>query len=358
MVYVREDTYMFRMFSRLLAEQTTAPPHAPSRAWSRPERPPPPVRGRFLCPREMPLVDIRSAAEADLALEENVDTLSLPYGPRLTPCAPTRDARLISSSERSTRHTVTKASFQGFPVFAMSVLCAPSLRMQPCSIRATRGSKRGGRAPRCVANDGRPEKPASAEKAPRGRRELMLNSSSLLVLGGLLDNALGGVVDNSRPSGLGLCQHSDQITLTACALTSRTAFPPRLISTTIRTTFLPGRTTLMRDAASETPRRKPRRWMSLLTRVTTPTDGFETTISDELDHYLHVVGSTRIPGLGSWTMLSSSSRLGTGVAWNTEPRDAWIRRRVRARRSGNASKRSASRCKRRGGRASVSKVSG
>jgi hypothetical protein len=32
----------------------------------------------------MPLVIIRTAAEADLALEENVDTLSLPYGHAIT----------------------------------------------------------------------------------------------------------------------------------------------------------------------------------------------------------------------------------------------------------------------------------
>ena len=109
-------------------------------------------------------------------------------------CAPTGRTVDFELSERCTYHTVTNASFsvdEGSPVFTMSMLCAPSLRLQPCSIRATRGSKRGGRAPRCVANDSRPEKPASTEKAPRGRRELMLNGSSMLVLGGLLDNALG-----------------------------------------------------------------------------------------------------------------------------------------------------------------------
>ena len=170
----------------------------------------------------------------------------------------------------------------------MSVLCAPSLRMQPCSIRATRGSKRGGRAPRCVANDGRPEKPASAEKAPRGRRELMLNSSSLLVLGGLLDNALGGVVDNSRPSGLGLAKYSDEITLTLCPN------KPNCVSTTDDLnddshyippwTYNPDEGRGIRNPATQAQA------MDELVDVVTNTDcdGFETTIVTRLDDYLYV----------------------------------------------------------------------
>ena len=226
-----------------------------------------------------------------MAVDENVDTLScLRQAPSLS-CAPSGRTVGFELSERSTCHIVTNASFsvdEGFPVFAMSVLCAPSLRLQPSSIRATRVSKRGGRAPRCVANDGRPEKPTSTDKAPRGRRELMLNSSSLLVLGGLLDNALGGMVDNSRPSCLGLAQYGDDISLTLCPN------KPNCVSTTQDLnddshyippwTYNPDEGRGIRNPATQAQA------MEELVDVVTNTDcdGFETTIVTRLDDYLYV----------------------------------------------------------------------
>ena len=335
------------MFSRLLCH-SNRPPRSIACRGPGPASAASSVREVSVSAEKMPLV-IRTAG-ADLALEENVDTLSLPYGLRSLSCAPTRRTVDFQLSERS--------------LVTPSPRPLPRLRIRDVgAVRLLRSNLFHQGDPRVEARWSRSSlcrqrwstrKPASAEKAPRGRRELMLNSSSLLVLGGLLDNALGGVVDNSRPSGLGLAKYSDEITLTLCPN------KPNCVSTTDDLNddshYIPPWTYNPDEGRGiQTPRRKPRRWMSLLTWSPTDCDGFETTIGRG---WTITCRESRIPGLGSWTMLSSSSRLGTGVAWNTEPRDAWIRRRVRARRSGNASKRSASRCKRRGGRASVSKVSG
>ena len=101
MVYVREDTYVSNVLPLTL--QSRQPLHrtlhrvrvVPARSVRRLQ-----CEGGFCVREKMPLVDIRSAAEADLALEENVDTLSLPYGPRLHSPVHPRDARLISSSRK------------------------------------------------------------------------------------------------------------------------------------------------------------------------------------------------------------------------------------------------------------------
>ena len=116
----------------------------------------------------------------------------------------------------------------------------------------------------------------------------MLNSSSLLVLGGLLDNALGGVVDNSRPSGLGLAKYSDEITLTLCPN------KPNCVSTTDDLnddshyippwTYNPDEGRGIRNPATQAQA------MDELVDVVTNTDcdGFETTIVTRLDDYLYV----------------------------------------------------------------------
>jgi uncharacterized protein (DUF1499 family) len=175
---------------------------------------------------------------------------------------------------------------EGSPVFAM--LCVPSLRLQPFSIKAKPVSKRGVRAPRCVANDGRPEKPTFAKKTPSGRRELMLNSSSLLVLGGLFDNALGGMVDNSRPGDLGLAQYGDDVSLTLCPP------KPNCVSTTDDLNddshYIPPWTYNPDEGrGARSPVTQAQAMDELVDVVTnTDCDGFETTIVTRLDDYLYV----------------------------------------------------------------------
>ncbi len=95
---------MFRMFSRLLCRadnRSTA--RSIACAWSRPgASAASSCEGGFCVrPRKCRLSDaLALIAEADLAVEENVDTLSLPYGHRHHSPVHPRDARLVTSSRK------------------------------------------------------------------------------------------------------------------------------------------------------------------------------------------------------------------------------------------------------------------
>lgn len=116
---------------------------------------------------------------------------------------------------------------------------------------------------------------------------MVLNSSAVLVLGGLLDGALGGLVEQSEPS-LGLRQYGDTISLSLCPP------KPNCVSTTEDLnddshyippwTYNPDEGRGIRNPATQAEA------MAELVDVVTNTDidGFETTIVNKLDDYLYV----------------------------------------------------------------------
>ena len=173
----------------------------------------------------------------------------------------------------------------------MALSCALSLRLLPnTGLKASRGKAakpRSARAARCVASDGRGDKSSSETKVSRGRREIVLNSSAALVLGGLLDGAIGGLVEQSRPS-LGLRQYGDVITLSLCPP------KPNCVSTAEDLnddshyippwTYNPDDGRGLRDPATQAQA------MEELVEVVTNTDcdGFEVNIVQRLDDYLYV----------------------------------------------------------------------
>ena len=117
----------------------------------------------------------------------------------------------------------------------------------------------------------------------------MLNSSSLLVLGGLLDNALAGVLKNERPSGLGLAQYGDDVSLTLC--------PPKLPNCVSTTDDLnddshyvpPWQYNPDEGRGARNPVTQAQAMEELVDVVTnTDIEGFETTIVTKLDDYLYV----------------------------------------------------------------------
>ena len=123
-------------------------------------------------------------------------------------------------------------------------------------------------------------------KAPRSRREFVLNGSGALVLGSLLD----GLVDNSRPSGLGLHQYGDFIELGLC--------PPRpnCVSTSEDLNddshFIPPWTYNPQEGKGDRGIKNPvsqKQAMEELVDVVTNTDceGFEVNIVTRLDDYLY-----------------------------------------------------------------------
>ena len=126
-----------------------------------------------------------------------------------------------------------------------------------------------------------------SDEEKRSRREFVLNGSSALVLGGLLDN----LVDNSRPAGLGLHQYGDVITLGLC--------PPRpnCVSTAEDLNddshFVPPWTYNPQDGMGDRGINDPvsqKQAMEELVDVVTNTDceGFEVNIVTRLDDYLYV----------------------------------------------------------------------
>lgn len=173
----------------------------------------------------------------------------------------------------------------------MASSAALSLRSLPdTGLKASRGKAaklRSARVTRCVASDGRGDKSSSDSKVCRGRREIVLNSSAALVLGGLLDGAIGGLVEQSKPS-LGLRQYGDVITLSLCPP------KPNCVSTAEDLnddshyippwTYNPDDGRGLRDPATQAQA------MEELVEVVTNTDcdGFEVNIVQRLDDYLYV----------------------------------------------------------------------
>lgn len=136
-------------------------------------------------------------------------------------------------------------------------------------------------------SDGAKSGSGGGAERPVGRRELVLNGSGVFVLGGLLD----GLVDNSRPAGLGLHQYGDVITLGLC--------PPRpnCISTAEDLNddshFIPPWTYNPQDGKGDRGIANPvsaKQAMEELVDVVTNTDcdGYTVSVVTRYDDYLYV----------------------------------------------------------------------
>ena len=239
----------------------------------------------------------------------------------------------------------------------MALSAALSLRSLPdTGLKASRGKAaklRSARVTRCVASDGRGDKSSSDSKVCRGRREIVLNSSAALVLGGLLDGAIGGLVEQSKPS-LGLRQYGDVITLSLCPP------KPNCVSTAEDLnddshyippwTYNPDDGRGLRDPATQAQA------MEELVEVVTNTDcdGFEVNIVQRLDDYLYV--EYKDPRFGFVDDVEFFFAPGDRSRVEYRTAGAWTRRRVQGRLSESVSKRSGLRCRRRGGSPSVSEA--
>jgi len=153
------------------------------------------------------------------------------------------------------------------------------------------GSKRRGALhllTRCVAeeNTSNAGKAAAAAAPPRGRREFVLNSSSVLVLGGLFGMESVGAAP--RPAGLGLKKYGDIVTLGVCPTT------PNCVSTAEEMNddshYIPPWTYNPEDGRGIRKPATQAQAMEELVEVVTNTDcdGFKVNIVKRLSDYLYV----------------------------------------------------------------------
>lgn len=148
-------------------------------------------------------------------------------------------------------------------------------------------SRHGQTRKECVAFAGKKRRDEEkSETAPRSRREFVLNGSSALVLGSLLDS----LVDNSRPAGLGLHKYGDIITLGLCPP------KPNCVSTAEDLNddshFVPPWTYNPQEGKGDRGIKNPvsqKQAMEELVDVVTNTDceGYEVNIVTRLDDYLY-----------------------------------------------------------------------
>jgi uncharacterized protein (DUF1499 family) len=133
-----------------------------------------------------------------------------------------------------------------------------------------------------VADARRRADEAVSEKPARGRREFFLNSSSVFVLGGLF----GGMVDNSRPAGLGLHQYGDIVTLGLCPPKPNCVSSAEDLNDDSH--FVPSWTYNPEERARNPVSQKEAMAELLDVVNNTDCDGFEVNIVTKLDDYLYV----------------------------------------------------------------------